>query len=276
MLEPGTIIHQHYKIIQRLGESKGKGVETYLAKNLKLSPPDRCVIKRLILLHGYEQRKTVRRLFLKEVEVLKNLGQHPQIPKLIDFFEENQDSFLILEYIKGHELVQELSPQKIWSEIQVMKLLDEVLQVLSFVHDSQIIHRDIKPENLIRQTPENLLCLIDFGSVKEVTTSITNEQGEIISTVRIGTWGYMPKEQASGTPYFSSDLYAVGMIAVQALTGLHPLDLHPHPQTLEIMWRERAKVSEKFANFIDKMIRFDFRHRYRSAREALQDLSALS
>jgi serine/threonine-protein kinase len=88
--------------------------------------------------------------------------------------------------------------------------------------------------------------------------------------------GYMPSEQANGQPNFTSDIYAVGIIGIQALTGLIPDQLPKDTQTGEIIWRNQAQVSPELADILDKMVRYYFRDRFQSAEEALQSFRALT
>jgi serine/threonine-protein kinase len=161
------------------------------------------------------------------------------------------------------------------SESDVIKLLIEILEVLEFVHKYKVIHRDIKPDNIRRRHLDNKIFLIDFGAVKEVRTQVVNSQGQITSTVIIGTPGYMPLEQQRGKPQLSSDVYAVGIIAIQALTGLLPDKLEEDIKTGEIIWRKYATVSSKLETVLDKMVSYDFRNRYPTGKEALQAVKKL-
>jgi hypothetical protein len=137
-----------------------------------------------------------------------------------------------------------------------------------------VIHRDIKPSNLIRRTSDQKIVLIDFGAVKEVSTQPISLLGHTSSLV-IGSPGYMPNEQYSGKTMFASDIYAIGVIAIQALTGVLPNQIPEDPMTSEFCWRDRTKVTPTLADVIDKMVRFDFRQRYQSANEVLEALQPL-
>ncbi|BAY40714.1 serine/threonine protein kinase [Nostoc sp. NIES-2111] len=198
--------------------------------------------------------------------------EHNQIPELYDFFEENREFYLVQEYIDGYDLSYEMEQGKPWSEADVIQLLQEILEVLDFVHQNNVIHRDIKPLNLMRRYSDNKIVLIDFGVVKEISALGVNAQGKISSTVPIGTRGYMPNEQFYGHPKLCSDIYAVGMTAIQALTGLPPQELHIDSFTLEVIWREKAQVSKILADILTKMVQRDYKQRYTDAGEVLQDL----
>ncbi len=267
----GHILRQRYKIIKELG-SGGFG-ETYLAEwpqDLPVTPKYKCVVKRLTQLSTPEEDTEER--FKKEAATLFKLGkEHPQIPELYDFFEENREFYLVQEFIEGHDLSNEIVSGKPWSEADIIQLLQEILEVLAFVHQNNMIHRDIKPLNLMRRYSDNKLVLIDFGIVKEISNLSLNAQGEISSTISIGTPGYMPSEQREGHPRLCSDIYALGLTAIQALTGLAPQQI-PKSQTIELNWRDHTQVSDGLADFLTKMVQRDFRQRYQNAAEALQAL----
>jgi serine/threonine-protein kinase len=155
------------------------------------------------------------------------------------------------------------------------------LQVLAFVHQQNVIHRDIKPSNLIRRSRDSKIVLIDFGAVKEVRevmNQVANIQGHSNLTVAIGSPGYMPSEQQSFHPHFSSDIYAVGIVCIQALTGLNPKELPKDSRSKEVccsLLTDRAPVSPGLAEILDRMVRYDYRQRYENAIEALQALQQL-
>ncbi|MDB9305831.1 MULTISPECIES: serine/threonine-protein kinase [Cyanophyceae] len=267
----GNTLVGRYQIISHLGGG-GFG-ETFVACDTHLPGLPQCVVKKLKpQATDPVNLETARRLFDTEAQVLYKLGIHDRIPQLLAYFEENAEFYLVQEFIPGHNLSQELTPGKIFSPEEVISLIQEILAILEFVHQEKVIHRDVNPQNLLRREEDGKLVLIDFGAVKQIATQIINPQGETKSTVAIGTPGYLPGEQAQGTPKFSSDIYAVGIIAIQALTGLSATQLEVDIDTNEIIWQNQASVSPEFAQFIDKMVCYDFRQRYASATVALQKL----
>ncbi|MBO3460979.1 protein kinase [Aetokthonos hydrillicola Thurmond2011] len=276
----GRILDGRYQILEKLGEG-GFGL-TFLAVDIKRPGNPRCVVK-LFKPKSNDPRtlKVGEKLFKREAETLERLGNHDQIPRLLAHFQENQEFYLVQEYIEGYDLSRELVPGTQLSEVYVTKLLQDTLDVLVFVHQQNIIHRDLKPSNIRRRESDKKILLIDFGAVKEITTQVVNAQGQTAIVTQIGTPGYMPVEQAIGQPTLSSDIYALGVIAIQALTGINPSPrigggLPTDPQTKEIVWRDRTQVSPKLANIIDKMVRRENDQRYQSAEEALQAIKGLS
>jgi tetratricopeptide (TPR) repeat protein len=269
----GQTIGGRYSILTLLGQG-GFGT-TFVAHDRHLPGDNQCVVKQLKPQSTDELTlETARRLFDTEAKVLYQLGIHDQIPQLFAYFEENQEFYLVQELIEGNDLSHEIVPGKQLSEEQVISLLKDILEVLEFVHKQNVIHRDINPRNLIRRKQDNKLILIDFGAVKQVTTQVI-KGGKTSFTVAIGTPGYRPSEQANGSPKLSSDIYAVGMVGIQALTGLIPEQIPTHPETGEINWHEQSSYSPKLVAILDRMISYDFRQRYQSATLALQALQDL-
>jgi eukaryotic-like serine/threonine-protein kinase len=266
----GTTLRDRYEIIRQLG--KGGFGETFLAQDKDLPGKPHCVVKQLkpILSNAFDLQ-TATRLFDREAQVLYRLGNHDQIPRLLAHFEENGEFYLVQEYIDGNVLNRELTQGRQWSADEVITFLHDILNILEFVHEQNVIHRDIKPANLMRRALDRKLVLIDFGAVKEISSLGTNLQGKTV----IGTPGYMPSEQVTGEPYFSSDIYALGMTAIQALTGILPKQLPRNPDTHEVVWRHLAQVRPQLADILDKMVRYDFRQRYQSVNEVLEALSSL-
>lgn len=274
--DPDKPLGGRYKVINQLGEG-GFG-HTFLAEDLHLPGQPRCVVKQLKpQVSDAESLQTARRLFDTEAKVLYLLGNHDQIPRLLAHFEDNQEFYLAQELIEGQTLTEELAPGQPWPEGKVIALLQDILYALAFVHQQHVIHRDLKPANLIRRRRDGKIVLIDFGAVKQVSTQMASPKpGKTNMTISIGTQGYMPKEQLGGNPRFSSDVYAAGIIGIQALTGTHPRFLAEDPQTGELIWHDRAQqVSPEFAAILDKMVRYDFRARYVTATDALEALRGL-
>ena len=262
-----------YKIIGQLGA--GGFSRTFLVQDLHLPNNPRCVIKQLKpQTMEPKSLEMARRLFDTEAQVLYKLGTHEQIPALLAHFEESQEFYLAQEYIEGIQLSWEISKRAPLSETRTVLLLREILNILTFVHQKQVIHRDVKPSNLIRRYRDGKVVLIDFGAVKEVSKQKIDADTDFTSlTVAVGTQGYMPNEQLAGRPRFSSDVYAVGIIGIRALTGIHPKYFRDDFHTGELDWHDHIKsASPELINVIDCMVKYDFRDRYLSAIEALEAL----
>jgi serine/threonine protein kinase len=267
------LLLDRYRILEVLGTG-GMG-QAYIAEDIQRPGNPKCVVKCLKPMNGDPAFSVMaQRLFIGEAEALEKLGKHDQISQLLACFERDGEFYLVQEYIDGHTLNSELPLGQRWSEQQVVAMLKDVLPILGFIHDRGIIHRDIKPDNIVRRKQDGKLVLIDFGAVKQIQMQQTSG-GQGSMTVAIGTPGYMPTEQSSGKPRFNSDIYALGMISIQALTGLLPSQLK-EDEDGEVIWRDQAEVSNELMAVINMMTRHYFKNRYQSAEEVLHVLEALN
>jgi len=280
MMIQDQVLASRYHILKNIG-SGAFGV-TFLAEDQNIPTQPKCVVKQLKpLVSDPNHLEQARKLFEKEAATLSKVGTHNQIPYLKDYFEEDEEFYLVQDFIDGTPLDQEILLGQEWSEQAVLSLLQDCLPILEFIHSQTppIIHRDIKPANLIRRNQDGKIILVDFGAVKE------SFQTKLIpSTVAIGTRGYMPTEQIRGRPRPASDIFALGMVAIQAITGVNPIDL-PEDENGELVWQyieneegqlqSRVAVSLGLAEILSKMICHDLKDRYRTAREVIADLDKL-
>jgi serine/threonine protein kinase/CHASE2 domain-containing sensor protein len=271
----GKVLHGRYKIVKVLGS--GGFSETYIAEDMKRSGSAPCVVKQLrIASDNLDTLKLARRLFATEAETLERLGQHDQIPSFLNSFEEDQEFYLVQEFIAGQPLSDELHSRVPLPESKVVAILRDLLPVLEFVHSQGVIHRDLKPSNIMRRKSDSRLILIDFGVAKRITTQLADVEHNTKFTVAVGTPGYMPNEQSAGRPHFNSDIYALGMIAIEALSGQPPHMLNHDGMTGEVIWRNQApQVSSECAEVLTKMVRYDFTQRYTSVRQVHDALEQL-
>jgi serine/threonine-protein kinase len=270
----GKTLDRRYRILDLLGE--GGFSHTYIAEDTRRPKnPDypKCVVKHLRKSsNNPEFLKNARRLFRTEAETLERLGEHNQIPRLLAYFEEWGEFYLVQEYIQGHPLSTEWKLGCCWSESQVFAFLCEMLEILVFVHGQHVIHRDVKPDNIIRRRHDRKLCLVDFGTVKQAVSAAT--PGSTQHTITTGTPGYIPIEQWRGTPQFNSDLYALGVVAVQLLAGMDPESFQGNPE--RILRQHCPQMNEALSVVIERMVRADWHERYSSAQEVLQALHPLN
>jgi PAS domain-containing protein len=249
---------------------------TYLGRDTQRPGEPRCVIKRLQL-HNQDPQvlATARRLFATEAATLERLGRHDQIPLLLAYLEEQEAFYIIQDFVEGQPLSRELGPGLVWAEMDVVWLLWELLLILDFVQSHKVIHRDIKPDNIIRRTADRKLVLIDFGAVKVLPSALSGQANQPKMTVAVGTPGYMAPEQAWGQPNLTSDLYSVGVIAVEALTGQSPQVLPKIPNTNQLDWQGQVQCGAELREVLAGLLAADWQRRFPSARLALKKLDAL-
>jgi CHASE2 domain-containing sensor protein/predicted Ser/Thr protein kinase len=266
--EDRPILGERYQTTGILGS--GGFATTYVAEDMNRPSRPRCAIKHLAPARRDPAFVDVsRRLFNTEAEILDRLGSHPQIPSLLAYFEQTEEFYLVQELIDGQPLDEEFANSKEpWPQKKVVDLLEQMLPVLAYIHEQRVIHRDIKPSNIMRRKENGQLVLIDFGAVKEI-----NPKNEKVNTISIGTLGYTPPEQFAGRPNFTSDIYALGMTAIEAATNHSPRDIEDLDNNLQ--WRHLAPIDKSLADIIDKMVVFESISRYQSANEVLKDLQML-
>ncbi|MGL5080963.1 MAG: protein kinase domain-containing protein [Microcoleaceae cyanobacterium] len=226
-----------------------------------------------------KQLELAQNLFEREALVLDRLGdQHPQIPNLLAYFplqaqewqstQPQQFFYLVQEYIEGQDLEAELATKGQFSETETLEVLQEILKVLKFVHDQEVIHRDIKPSNIMRHR-NGRLYLLDFGAVKQITQGV----GIGEKSTGIYSMGFAPPEQMRGqSVYPSTDLYALAVTCVTLLTGKDPQTLYDSYSD-RWHWQQQTQVSENLATVLDRMLLPTPSDRFGSAEQVLEALN---
>jgi TPR repeat protein/predicted Ser/Thr protein kinase len=204
--------------------------------------------------------------FLQEAKILAGFNKVPHIVHVIDFFEENNTAYIVMEYVEGKTLSEIIKANGKLDESRTFKYMEQISRGLQVVHKEQIIHRDIKPDNIII-TPKDQAILIDFGAAREFVTnqSITNSV--------ILTHGFAPIEQYSEKrvrgPF--TDVYALGATMVYCLTGKRPLSVHDRePDQLAITGED---ISDKAKRIINKSMAYRATDRYQDCGQLLADLT---
>jgi serine/threonine protein kinase len=263
------LLNDRYRPLDPIGGG-GFG-RTFKARDeYKPSKPN-CVIKQF---HGKgfpDDPAKAEELFNREAELQEKLGKHSQIPELLALCPQDNYLYLVQEFIDGRNLNQELQKEGTFSEDKVWRLLQDLLPVLQFVHDNQVIHRDIKPDNIMRQSTDNGLFLVDFGIAKLATEAIPAKTGTVF-----GSDGYKAPEQLEGKPRFPSDLYSLGATCYHLLT-------YADPSRLLYSWidwqkelrdkLENRDISDQLIDLLTKLLQPDISQRYQSAEEVIQDLN---
>ncbi|MBG0743203.1 MAG: protein kinase [Cylindrospermopsis raciborskii KL1] len=265
-----SLLINRYEIINPLG-SGGFG-ETFLARDTQMPSQRLVVIKHLkpALQNSHSSTELIKNLFQKEAAILEELGNHcSQIPQLYSSFSEGGEFYLVQEYIAGKNLSQvgQIKPE------QATVILSSLLNTLKYVHSKNIIHRDIKPENIILRDSDRLPVLIDFGAVKETMGVVTLGSGSTVSSVVVGTRGFMAPEQTAGRPVFSTDLYALGLTIIYALTQKLPIEFSVSQLTGEMDWTSYVpNLDPKLVQVLNKSIKMDLGSRYLTAETMYYDL----
>ncbi|MBD2197922.1 MULTISPECIES: serine/threonine-protein kinase [Calothrix] len=265
------LFRNRFRVIRLLGEG-GFG-KTYEARDTdKMDEP--CVIKQFFpQVQGTAALEKATELFKQEAKRLYELGEHPQIPRLIAYFEQDKRLYLVQEFINGQNLLEELQQQGTFSEEKIIQLLNDLLPVLQFIHERGVIHRDIKPENIMRRQQDGKFILIDFGVSKQTIGSIIGQVG-----TTVGTPGYAPVEQMRGQVFPASDLYSLGVTCIRLLTGCLPnggvYDSLYDALKGKWIWREclpfATIITPILAQILDNLLQDYVTERYQSAAQVIQ------
>lgn len=269
------VLREHYRIIKPMGT--GTFSRTFLAVDEDIPSKITCAIKQFspVAEPGSSASKNrdlekASELFRREALQLDRLGKHPQIPRLLAYFEIPPHRYLVQEFIQGKNLAEELAEGGAFDETKIRKLLKDLLPVLQFIHNNQIIHRDLKPENIIRRSSssewDGNLCLVGFGSAKVLSTTPTIKGG-----TAIGSPEYTAPEQLVGHPVFASDIYSLGAICIELMTQTNSFDLRRGEKWV---WEEflPRPVSVSLSHVLNKMLESSPQSRYQWADEVLRDL----
>lgn len=259
------VLNERYVAIKKIGRG-GFGV-TFLAVDIA-NNNSYCVIKQLLTIgQDKDTARTALSLFEREAKTLAKIN-HPQIPKLLEYFEDNNQFYLIQEFILGKDLEKEVIEKGVFTESSAKVFLKGMLPVLKYIHSEKVIHRDIKPGNILRKKENGDLILIDFGAVKDQVNTQLAKNEKQNTAISVGTMGFAPPEQLAMRPVYASDIYALAATCIYLLTGKGPKDLTDN-STGELLWQNYTTVTPTFAKILNKMLELDLRKRYQSAEEVL-------
>jgi WD40 repeat protein len=288
------LLGDRYRALQPLSQ-EGIG-RTFLGIDEQDTTQSRCIIKQLSGSNqGTNNPEKAAEIFRQEINRLSELGQHPQIPELLAYFEPDtwgkplntavhtcSAPTLVQTFIEGQSLAKKLESEGTFKETQIRQILNELLPVIQFIHEHHVIHRDINPDNIIRCTsplpkpsgqPDrhkiNSLVLVDFSAAKFTTKTALAKTGTLI-----GSAAYTAPEQLRGKAETSSDLYSLGVTCIYLLTNIHPFYLF---NSLEGVWVWQDylchSVSDELRRILNKMLEYAINQRYQSALDILQDLN---
>ena len=271
MVTRGTLLGGRYRIQEPLGQG-GMGV-VFLACDE--SQGQMVAVKSTDLSRwGPSQRRGILEQFRREADTLLRL-EHPQLPRFLEFLDDEGQAYLVMEYIPGVNLAQHVEKMGPLNEPQVLLYLRQLAEVLHYLHTQSppVIFRDLKPSNIML-TPEGHLKLIDFGLAKdqeEGTTSLTQSSARGLVSP-----GFSAPEQYAGGTDERSDLYALGATAYFLLSATIPAEsIHlatsgVGPTSLDTI---NARISVRTARLVQKLMQLRRDLRPASARQVLQELT---
>ncbi|MCY7346470.1 MAG: serine/threonine protein kinase [Pyrinomonadaceae bacterium] len=299
MMTDGKKLDNRYVVLEEIG-SGGFGA-VYLAEDVRFTGNNRVAIKKIQ--QGSEQ---TAKAFRHEANLLYNLT-HPNLPKVTNCFQEGEANYIVMDFVAGEDLMQQLKKGKRFSVAEVLAIADKVLDALEYLHSFSIFHRDIKPHN-IKNDAQGKIFLLDFGTAKgqvDDATLALNEQQSITGY----TPSYAPLEQvlrvdansylllkSIDSPHLDSfeqhktdarsDIYSLGATIYHLLTNTSPdratATLRAHllwsnkPDPLTDCRHYNSEISERLAAIIGKAVEIDPNRRFQTAAEFRTALATLS
>ncbi|ABA23472.1 serine/threonine protein kinase with WD40 repeats [Trichormus variabilis ATCC 29413] len=255
-----NLLQNRYRLINLM--SRGGFCQTYFAVDEGISPPVYCVVQK------FSGNGKISDIFGQKAKYIKNLGQNPQLPTLLAYFQDQDNYYLVQEFIAGASLAQVVQEEGAFPETQIWQLLTNLLPILKWMSDRQLIHGNVKPANIIRRpTPTSTnLVLVDFGHVQIVsrTDQVSDLQG-------VGSAEYAAPEQIKGKAVFASDLYSLGVTCIHLLTMVSPFDLFDIPNDCWV-WQQylTTKISDRLSKILNKLIQKSVDQRFQSADAVMQ------
>ena len=274
MIQIGKLFAGRYRILKSIG--RGGMADVYLAKDLILDNEE-VAIK--VLRTNYQTDQIAVARFQREARAMAELN-HPNIVSIRDIGEEDGQQFLVMEYVDGSDLKKYIQDHAPLSNNEVVRIMEEVLSAMTLAHQQGIVHRDLKPQNILL-TKEGTVKVTDFGiAVAFAETSLTQTNS------MLGSVHYLSPEQARGSKAtVQSDIYAMGIMLFEMLTGHIPYDgdsavtiaLQHFQKPLPSITDENKNVPQALENVVIKATAKRLSDRYASTFEMSRDLmTALS
>ena len=270
MIQIGKIFAGRYRIVKQIG--RGGMADVYLAKDLILDGEEVAV---KVLRTNYQTDPIAVARFQREARAMADLD-HPHIVRITDIGEEDGQQYLAMEYVAGLDLKRYIKEHYPLSNEEAVRIMGQILLAMRLAHARGIVHRDLKPQNILL-TPDGTAKVTDFGiAVAFAETSLTQTNS------MLGSVHYLSPEQARGSKAtFQSDIYAMGIIFYEMLTGHIPYDgdsavtiaLQHFQKPLPSVIAENPSVPQALENVVIKATAKKLSDRYQSVSEMYVDLS---
>ncbi|MCS6851859.1 MAG: protein kinase, partial [Gemmataceae bacterium] len=269
---PGTMINNRYRIEKQLAVG-GFGA-VYLATDTK--DKDRKVAIKEMICPDPQEFAIRLNFFRREAEILRSMDGLPLVPRVFDFIEQGQMAYLVLEFIKGQDLlkIMEANDNKPFPLPQVIEWGKSVCDVLTHMHTQQppLVHRDLKPDNIMLLENQKDIKMIDFGTARDIGRT---QKERLAAKTRVYTEGYAPPEQIIGKPEPRSDLFALAGTLYHLATGKSPEGFHTAKEIEEQLKSANSSLPKEYRWFFELLkinLSEDVNDRYFSAKEFKADL----
>jgi WD40 repeat protein len=287
----GNLLGGRFRVVQTIADDTYG--QTYLVEDTVAAEMPRWIAKSFCLINKTNlQLDWARSLFRNQVPKLQQLSDRSaDFPKITTYFEQEEEFYIVEEAIDGTRLSDETAAGRLYGEAELIQFLRQVLASLNIAHSSNMVHGDICPRNLIRRKrsqrqpqdnqAENISGNIS-GNINDqhfVLTNFAVLKGIYATAAQngvvLGTPSYMPFDQALGNFTPSCDIYALGLTAIQLMTGFHPSQLVRREDLNLLDWQMGSEIHPKLAIILNRMVKHHPEDRYQTAQEVLHDLDNL-
>ena len=263
------IIGQRYQIKQKLAREKTHTI--YLAEDKDIMSNPLCLIKEIAYAESEELGTENNQTNWQEVVALQNqLALHPRIPQVLNSFAEESYFYLVLEYVAGETLSQQLKNQLL-NENQVIILLQDILEILYFIHNNHIVQGNIQPSNIIKNIIDQRFIIQDFSKMILIQVDELETQNFDARSQTYNQESFLAPEYLAQKPLFSSDLYSLAKTAIYSLTGSRTIKAQE--LNLDI---DDQKINPQLKKILARMSEPNAVKRYNSALEVINDLNQIS
>jgi len=266
------IVGRRYQLIKELG--KNDLYESYLAKDTTMPDDFRCVVKQFRLEENQKvSQQKIRTRYENEIFIWQKLASEERVPSILACFEEDGSLYLIRDLIKGRSLEEQLEQYGKLNQEDLLRLLKDVLSSLVSIHQLGFVHQNLRPSNIIECDREGQFLLVDF-TLAEGATDKSGTEDRVI-TVFFSSNEYYPAKQPITKITPSQDLYALGAIAIAAITGKKPERIPTHLPLKSFLAKECSQIDPKLREAIERMMDIDALESYSSAQEAIDALNLI-
>lgn len=277
----GQKLNGRYEIVRQL-QQKSSHI-TYLAEDRQNLGYGQCLVKHFTLATPNERKNwhpsdRFKNFLVREIQRVRQFNEHPQIPPVLDYFVLGKELCLIRKFIVGTTLEAEIAHRQL-AESEVLSFLQAICTSLAVIHQAGEKHLNLKPTNIIFAIASQKIFITDFDHLESLlgNTIVKSVVREATSTPNDY---YIAPEQKLDLPQFSSDFYALGAIAIKALTGKSPhqirferLDNYARASLVDITTRETTQISSQLAKVLANLVQKNPQSRLQSAEAILQSLT---
>ncbi len=271
------LIANRYRILKRIFTNEGYA-QLYIAEDTALPSHPLCVIEHFKPADLEHSILNTDQWLKTKLAALQTLSSHHQIPDLLDFCWEDDELFIVNQFVEGQALKMAVSPEDPWPEAQVITVLGELLDILAFAHQQGMMHGNIKLDSIVRRQSDYKLALVGFSLAMQIQAQAGIQKRKILDASLATVSKFESTGDRQLDPLYTHDIYSLGIVGIQTLTGLSYEEIDRLERDLAtgaICWVEHAEVSPDLVDVLNTMVKPRPADRYQSVTEALQAIKQL-